>query len=90
MKAVPVRTYLWTWVALLTALALTCGSAYLPLGRLNLALNLLFATIKAVLVMLIFMHLRRSTPLVRMMAVAGFFWLTPLAILSVADFATQP
>jgi cytochrome c oxidase subunit 4 len=90
MKPTPVRTYLLTWVALLAALALTCGSAYVHLGSFNLVLNLLFAGIKAVLVMLLFMHLRRSSRLIRMVAVAGFFWLSLLAVLSTADFITQP
>jgi len=84
-----VGRYVWTWAALLLLLALTCGSAYLHLGPFNLALNLLIACAKALLVLLVFMDLRRSNPLSRIVAAAGFFWLALLALLSAADFLTQ-
>jgi cytochrome c oxidase subunit IV len=84
------KGYLLTWIALLVVLLLTMGSAYIHLGSFNLVLNLLFAGIKAALVMLMFMHLKRSSGLIRIAALAGFFWLTLLGALSLADFATQP
>jgi hypothetical protein len=37
------------WLGLLVLFAITCGSAFLPLGALNVALNLLIAGIMIVL-----------------------------------------
>jgi cytochrome c oxidase subunit 4 len=79
----------WTWIALLVLLGLTCGSAYLALGALNTWVNFGIATAKALLVAWIFMHLKRSSPVVRLFAAAAFVWLLILAGLSAADYATR-
>jgi len=79
----------WTWIALLFLLAVTCGSAYLPLGALNVWVNFGIATAKALLVAWIFMHLKRSSALVRLFAAAAFVWLLILAGLSAADYVTR-
>jgi cytochrome c oxidase subunit 4 len=79
----------WTWIALLVLLAVTCGSAYVSLGSLNLWVNFGIATAKALLVGWIFMHLKRSSTLVRLFAAAAFVWLLILAGLSAADYVTR-
>jgi cytochrome c oxidase subunit 4 len=84
-----VRVYAWTWAALLALLALTTASAFLPLGTLNLVLNLLIALAKALLVALVFMQLARDTPVVRAAALAGWFTLLLLASLALLDFAAR-
>ena len=89
MKPPPMRTYVRTWLALLVLLALTCGSAFVPLGGFNLVANLGIALAKALLVVFVFMHVREGTPMVRVAAVAGVLWLCVLAGLSVVDFATR-
>lgn len=83
------RPYVLTWMALLVLLALTAGSAFLPLGRINLAINLAIALAKALLVVFVFMHVRRGTPMIRVFAVAGLMWLALLAGLSFVDFASR-
>ena len=45
-----------TWVALMGLLALTCGTAYLPLGSWNVAINFAVAAAKALLVVFVFME----------------------------------
>src|SRR3569833_2858905 len=77
------------WAGLLLLLALTTGAAFLPLGRLNVAVALAIAVAKALLVLLFFMELRRSTGLARAVAVAGFFWLLILLALTSADYLTR-
>lgn len=77
------------WGALLLLLALTTGAAFLPLGRLNIAVALAIAVAKALLVLLVFMELKRSSGLVRAFAVAGFFWLLILLTLTSADYLTR-
>jgi len=89
VKPPSVRAYAWTWIGLLVLLALTTGSAFLPLGRMNLALNLLIALAKALLVALVFMQLARDTPVVRAAALAGWFTLLLLASLALLDFAAR-
>ena len=83
------KTYVLVWVGLLTLLALTLGSAYLPLGWLNGAVNLAIAVAKALLVMIFFMHLRSSHYVLRLAAAAGFFWLAILIGLSLTDFLAR-
>jgi cytochrome c oxidase subunit 4 len=79
----------WTWIALLVLLAVTCGSAYVSLGSLNLGVNFGIATAKALLVAWVFMHLKRSSALVRLFAAAAFVWLLILGGLSAADYVTR-
>lgn len=84
-----VRTYLFVWLALMGFLALTLGSAYVDLGWMNSVLNVGIAVVKAILVMLFFMHLRSSDYVLRIFAAAGFFWLALLIGLSMTDFGTR-
>jgi cytochrome c oxidase subunit 4 len=85
----PLRHYAWTWLALLVLLALTAGSAFVPMGALNLVANLAIALAKALLVVFAFMHVRRGTPMIRVFALAGLLWLALLAGLSATDFAVR-
>jgi cytochrome c oxidase subunit 4 len=85
----PLRHYAWTWLALLVLLALTAGSAFVPMGTLNLAANLAIALAKALIVVFSFMHVRRGTPMIRVFALAGLLWLALLAGLSATDFAVR-
>jgi cytochrome c oxidase subunit 4 len=85
----PVRTYVLVWVALIVLLLLTLGSAYVPLGRFNAAINLAIAAAKALLVAFFFMHLRSAHSMLRIAATAGFFWLAILIGLSLTDFAVR-
>lgn len=85
----PVRSYLLVWIGLIALLLLTLGSAYVPLGQLNVAINLTIAAAKALLVMIFFMHLRGSDRFTKILAAAGFVWLTTLLGLGLADFLTR-
>jgi cytochrome c oxidase subunit 4 len=85
----PLRHYVWTWLALLLLLALTAGSAFVPMGVFNLAVNLAIALGKALLVVFMYMHVRRGTPMIRVFALAGLMWLALLAGLSLTDFAVR-
>jgi cytochrome c oxidase subunit 4 len=83
------RTYVYTWVALLALLAVTCGSSFLPLGTANVAINIGVAAIKALLVGLVFMRLVAAEPMVRIAAAVGALMLGILAGLSLTDFALR-
>ena len=77
------------WLALILLLASTTGIAFLPLGRFNAFIALAIAACKALLVLIIFMELKRGSGLVRAFAVAGFFWLLILLTLTSADYLTR-
>jgi cytochrome c oxidase subunit IV len=77
------------WLALSMLLAITVGSAYVPLGVLNGMINLSIAAAKAALIAIFFMHLLRSSALVRIAAAAGIFWVMFLFVLTAADYLTR-
>ena len=54
----PLRAYFGVWSALLALTAITVFVSYFDFGEANLVVALLVATIKAILVAAIFMHLR--------------------------------
>jgi len=89
MESLSLRAHVGVWAALLALLLLTLGSAYLRLGWANGAINVAIAAIKALLVMLFFMRLRASRPVLRLAAGAGFVWLLILGGLALADFLSR-
>lgn len=66
------------------------GSAHLGLGALATPVILTLAAGQAALVLWIFMHLRRSTTLIRLAAIAMPVWLALLFALSFLDWLTRP
>jgi cytochrome c oxidase subunit 4 len=83
------RPNLVVWAALLGLLTLTWYLAYIPLGRFQLAAALGIALVKVALVAVVFMQLRTSSPLIRLAAGAGLFWLTLMFVLAFSDFLTR-
>ena len=81
---------LLVWAALLVLLAATVTSAYVPMGALNTVANLGIAAMKAALVAVFFMGLRRPDPLLRLAAAAALFWLAALFALTFSDVLTRP
>ena len=79
------RTSILVWVALLALTALTLGVSYLHLGVLNAAVALALASVKAALVGLYFMHLRRESPLVRAFALVPLFFLALIILGTLSD-----
>ena len=86
---VSTRTYLMVTGALMVLLGLTVGAHYLPLGDAGVAAALSIAVVKAALILLFFMHVRYGSRLVALFAVAGFFWLLILFVLTFGDYATR-
>jgi caa(3)-type oxidase subunit IV len=78
------------WIGLLLLLAINIGLTLLPLGAFKTPLNIAIATIQVTLMGVVFMRLNRSSPLVRLTAVAGFLWVSFLFIFALADFLTRP
>jgi cytochrome c oxidase subunit 4 len=85
----PVKTYVAVYVALLVLLAATVGAAYLDLGWFNFTLTMIIAVAKAVMIMLIFMHVRYSDRLTWVFSSAAFLWLGILIALTLNDYFTR-
>ncbi len=84
-----IRTYLTVFTSLMLLLLLTILAAHFHLGRFNLALAMTIATIKAMIVLLYFMHLRWSTRQTWVFAAAAFLWFGILMSLSFSDYLTR-
>ncbi len=85
----PKSTYYKVYAALMFFLLLTVGLAYVDAGPLNFTVSMLIATIKAVMIMLIFMHVKYSERLVWIFAGASFLWLLLLIVFSLNDYFTR-
>src|SRR5256885_15553343 len=83
------KIYVSVWLSLLVLLAVTVGVAYIHLGWFNPAAALTIAVIKAMIIILYFMHVRHSPKLVWIFVGAGFFWLAILFTLSMGDYLTR-
>lgn len=86
---VPPKAYVAVFAALLVLTAVTTSVAFLDLGPWNTAVALGIAFIKATLVVLIFMHLKYSSRLTRVVVAGGLFWLAILLALTLSDFFTR-
>jgi cytochrome c oxidase subunit 4 len=85
----PVQTYVLVFVGLMALLLLTVGVAFLNLGPLSLVAALMIAAVKALLIMLYFMHVKYSNKLVWLFAGAGFLWLLILIGLAASDYISR-
>jgi cytochrome c oxidase subunit 4 len=84
-----VRAYFVVFAALLLLVALTVEAARHDLGRWNFAVAVLIAAIKAMMIALYFMEVRRSTSLTKLVIAAALLWLGILFSLSLADYYTR-
>jgi cytochrome c oxidase subunit 4 len=83
------RVYGMIFGALLIFTALTVGASYLELGVFNAVVALGIAVIKAVLVILFFMHVRYSSRLTMMTVAAGFFTFVVLITMTMTDYVSR-
>jgi cytochrome c oxidase subunit 4 len=83
------KVYFMVFGALLVLTLLTVLAAQVDLGAFNDVVALTIAVTKAMLVILFFMHVRHSTRMTVLTALAGFFWLAILLGLTLADYASR-
>lgn len=81
--------YLVILLALVVGTCATWGIAFVDLGRWNPVVALTIAVIKAVLVILFFMHVYYSNKLTKLTVAAGFFWLLIMITMSLSDYMTR-
>jgi cytochrome c oxidase subunit 4 len=83
------RVYGVIFGALLVLTATTVGASYLELGQFNVIVALAIACIKAVLVILFFMHVKYSSRLTKLTVAAGFFTFFVLITMSMTDYISR-
>ena len=81
--------YYGVFLALLVGTGLTVAAAFVNMGAMNNVVMLTIACIKALLVILFFMHVRWSTRLTWLVVASGFFWLLILFGITMSDYLTR-
>jgi cytochrome c oxidase subunit 4 len=85
----PLGVYWAVFFALVVGTLVTVWSATIDLGRLNVIVALLIASVKAALVVLYFMHVKYSSKMVWLFAASGFLWVAMMILFTMADFASR-
>ena len=78
--------YLKTLLVLFILTAITVGASYINFGSGNVAIALFIASIKAIIVALVFMHLKDDKPMYGIIAAAGFVFLGIFLMFDLLDF----
>jgi cytochrome c oxidase subunit IV len=85
-----VKLYVTIWLALLAGTLLTVLASRVDLGPFNTIVALTIATIKAILVVLFFMHVKYAhEKMTKLVIVTAIFFLFILLALSMADYGTR-
>ena len=85
----PLKLYFGVFGILMIGTLLTVVVAFYDLGPLNNVVMLTIACVKALFVVLFFMHVRWSTRLTWLVVASGFFWLLILFGLTMSDYLTR-
>ncbi len=85
----PLSVYWGVFTALVVGTLVTVWSATIDLGAMNVLVALAIASVKALLVILYFMHVKYSSRLVWVFAASGFFWFIIMVLITMADFVSR-
>lgn len=83
------KTYFIIYGALLGLMFLTLGAALVDLGPANFVVAMGIATVKMLLILLYFMHVRYSDKLTWVFSTAAFFWLVIMVVGTLNDYFTR-
>jgi cytochrome c oxidase subunit IV len=81
--------YTLVWVSLLVLTGVTVGAALLELGVFNPIVAVGIACVKAMIVILFFMHVAYSSRLVKFTCFAGFFTFLVLITMTLSDYISR-
>ena len=84
-----VRTYIIIWATLTILTFTTYSVAKIDMGQWNIVVALGIAFFKMMLVILFFMNVKVESPLTKLFAGAGFFWLILLLGQFFLDYGTR-
>jgi cytochrome c oxidase subunit 4 len=85
----PKRVYYTIFAILMLCTYLTVQIAFFDLGPFNAVAALGIAVLKAVLVILFFMHVKYSTRLTWAVVIGSVFWFGILLVLTLSDYLTR-
>ena len=83
------KTYLTILLALLVLTAITTSAAFVNMGVFSPIVALGIACLKAVLVILFFMHIRYSSKVMMLTVGAGFFTFLVLITMTLSDYISR-
>jgi cytochrome c oxidase subunit 4 len=83
-----VKSLVLIWLALVALHFLILGIS-MEFRGIGAPVILPLAVLQMILVMLVFMEVRRASKLVRVFTVAGFFWLAIQFVLTASDYLTR-
>lgn len=83
------RNYILVFAALMVLTALTVYVAYFDFGAWNSIVAMGIAVAKATLVVLVFMHVRHSSPLTKLVVVGAMLWMVFMVALTLGDYFTR-
>jgi cytochrome c oxidase subunit IV len=86
---VPTKTYVIVWASLLMLLGLTVAVSFIHLGWFNPVAAVTIAFVKAVIIVLYFMHVRYSSPLVWAFAAGSILWLAIMFVLTFSEYLSR-
>ena len=82
-------TYFIIFFSLMALTILTVAVSRIDLGTMNTAVAMAIAVVKALLVILWFMHVIHSPRLTWIVVIASFIWLGVLFVLTFSDYLTR-
>ena len=85
----PLKLYFAIFGILMVGTALTVLVAFYDLGPLNNVMMLTIACVKALFVILYFMHVRWSSRLTMVVVASGFFWLLIMFTFTMTDYLSR-
>jgi len=90
MHSIPsVRTYVTIWAILTIMTFVTFYVAQIDLGPWNIVVAMIIAFFKMMLVVLFFMNVKAESPLTKLFAGAGLFWMVLLLGQTLLDYVSR-
>ena len=83
------KSYIGIFLTLMILTAVTVWAAFIDMGPLNTVVALTIACIKAFLVVIFFMHIKKSEKLIWLFIGLGIYWLGIMLLFTFTDYATR-
>jgi cytochrome c oxidase subunit 4 len=84
-----VRTYVLVFAALIALTATTVAVSKLELGEYNFICAMTIAVIKGTLVVMFFMHVKKSSSMTKLFVAAGLSWMVILVVFVLSDYLSR-
>jgi cytochrome c oxidase subunit IV len=86
---IPLKSYITVFVTLVALTVLTVAASRFDFGSMNTVINIGIASVKASLVLAIFMHLKYDDKLYLVVILTGIFFLIVMYFFSILDIVTR-